>query len=133
MIKPSAMNPRCPCWARRTLQRRERAQALAVGGGLLGGIALVAAGLALGQPLAWIPGLAGILAAVPFAHTFTNDSPRGRWLFGGLGALVLAAGAANVASVLLGRALPAVQPLTLAAVLGVVLTTWLSNLRSLRE
>jgi tetratricopeptide (TPR) repeat protein len=119
--------------ARHALRTRDRLEAIAVGGGVFVGLALVVLSVALHVRLLAPLGMGLFGAAIPFAHTFTNDSPAGRALFGSVGALALAAGLIGGVAV----QWPALVPGGLAAGLGgaallaVVLSTWLSSVPAL--
>ncbi|MGI9243746.1 MAG: hypothetical protein ACR2RV_23315, partial [Verrucomicrobiales bacterium] len=78
--------------ARYALDRRETLEAVFVGGGFFGGFLLVLGGLASGVLSVAIAGGALVVAAIPFALTFTNDSRAGRRVFGSVGLAVYLTG-----------------------------------------
>jgi tetratricopeptide (TPR) repeat protein len=99
----------CDRIARHALRKRERTEAIVVGGGVVLGLALIAFAF-LGRflipeghgrlmMLALAPGVTLIAASFPFAHTFTNDAPVGRWVMGLAGAFVIIVGALVTADV----------------------------------
>lgn len=120
--------------ARHALNRGERREGLFVGGSLLCGILFGVGGAVAGRPLLMAPAVTCGLAALPFAHTFTNDSRVGRRLFGGIGALALLAGLGVVLAVPVGGAAREIADAAfLAAVILCVLSTWLSNIECLNQ
>lgn len=121
--------------ARHALRPPERRLGLFAGGAFFAGVACMVAGL-FGPLRPLGPLGAGLFgASIPFAHTFTNASNAGRWVFGAIGALALIAGL--TASVAAGwpELLPdgASSALTTIAVLAVVASTWLVNVPALKE
>lgn len=123
--------------ARLSLNRLEKLDGLFVGGGFLGGIVLLILGVAI-EPLGLgvsLFGAALAVGAVPAALVFTNESNKGRLLFGafmlmiyGTGVLCLVQG--------LGGGDPLAEPamaLVLYSLLAAVLTSWLSGVSALRE
>ncbi len=125
-------------FGRLVLRPHEKLEALAIGGGAFGGIALAAAGLALHRGEALIAGLLLVFSCIPLACTFDNTRVLGRWLFGGIAAF---AWAVALASVALGAAAVAdtaplaraVDALVTPALLGCALTSWIGNIGALRQ
>ncbi len=117
--------------ARHALDRAETIEAWVVGGGVLLGCLLFLGGvLARIEPILII-GTTLVAAAFPLAYTFTNRA-RGRWLFGAFALLVIAAGIVSLADLASGGALDSVASgLSTVAMLGVIATTWLANVRAL--
>jgi tetratricopeptide (TPR) repeat protein len=122
-------------FAKHALRRTEKWEAYFVGGGA----ALGAAGLALGYFLD-VPSVmfasAGILSAtIPLSLTFTNQSPVGRWLFGGLGSLGWLALLLFAVHWIAPGILSSDPGLAFAglALIGALATTWLGNVPFLRR
>lgn len=120
--------------ARHVLRRREKLEAVFVGGGVMAGVVLLTLGVVSGWFPAAIWGGTGIVAAIPFACTFHNDRAIGRVLFGTAAAYIVAVGT------LLGAALALESPLALAfrghistALLLCIATSWLANVPFLRR
>ncbi len=123
--------------ARLALRTGERRQGLAVGGGLLLGIAAGLGGFFLGYAPAVLAGLGMVVSTVPAALAFDNDSRPGRLVFGAIvgyaylatlavfaiEALRFPANGVHHASVLLGS----------IALLAAVACTWLGNVPRLRR
>jgi tetratricopeptide (TPR) repeat protein len=120
-------------FARHALDRGEKVEAYVSGGGVMLGIPLLLAGVFAGWPAALIIGGTLVAAAFPFAYTFTNAS-AGRWLFGGVGAVVVAVGVLNLVEVLARVRFGSwLEGATGIALLAVVATTWLVNISALRR
>jgi tetratricopeptide (TPR) repeat protein len=121
--------------ARLSLNRREKLDGLAVGGGFFGGLLLIILGATvLPLPVA-IFGGALMAGAIPASMVFVNDSMRGRLVFGGLACLVYAAGASVMIEELSGGAVLAgwgarLLPLGFLAAIG---STWLGMVPGLRR
>lgn len=121
--------------ARHALRRRERLEAVAVGGCLLLGLFMTLAAAVPGSGPVPLAGLLVFGASIPFAYTFTNDSVAGSRLFGGIAGFTLLA----AALVLLSGFAPSVVPPSFAtlpigiAALGVIATTWISSIPALRK
>ena len=126
----------CDRSARFALKRREILEAIFVGGGFFAGVGLLAAAfLGAGTFLALLGGTM-IIGALPAALVFTNDSRRGRLLFGGVFLYIYGSGLALSVAMLVHPGLAPDSPFFGAAglgVLAVLLCTWLSNVRSLRR
>ena len=127
--------------ARHALKKREKHEAIFVGGGVVGGLALLAIALGaywlapIGLAIVWaisvFLGSTLIVAAFPFAHTFTNDSSIGKWIMGTCGTFVLFSGAMLCVSVIT-RIKPLKEfslMLILPAIVAASLCTLLSNFR----
>lgn len=118
-------------FARYALRRGEKAEAVAVGGGLSLGLVLLGAG-ALWSPSLLVVGLGMVAAVFPLSMTFTNDSRVGVYVFGAI------AGVTLLGAVLTGFAelIPALQPMFHVFVVGAVgclASTWLGNIRALNK
>ena len=120
--------------ARHALRPRERLEAIAVGGGVFGGLLLMVVALVTSmRPLAPL-GMGLFGSAIPFAYTFTNDSRPGSILFGCIGVLALAAGVVGCAAqVWPGIPVTLATGLAGAAFLAVILTTWIVNVPALKH
>ena len=120
--------------ARYALKRSEILEAIFVGGGFFGGFLLVILGMATGVlSLAFVGG-ALVVAAIPWALTFTNDSPAGRRLFGGIGCFVYLAGFwAAIEVALHGDISSRTNSLIMVAVLAALFSTFIGNVDSLHK
>lgn len=120
--------------ARYALNRREIMEALFVGGGFFGGLLLVVGGLVSGVlPLVFVGGALAV-GAIPWALTFTNDAPAGRWLFGSIGGFVYLAGSwAAGQYAIYGTISQATQTLMGLAVFAALLCTFIGNIGSLNR
>jgi len=120
--------------ARYALERREILEAIFVGGGFFGGFLLVIAGLATGiLPMAFVGG-ALVVAAIPWALTFTNDSQAGRRLFGSIGvAVYLVGGWAAVELAMHGDISERTQSFVGLAAFAALFCTFIGNVGSLRR
>ena len=120
-------------FARHALRKREKIEAVFVGGGLLLGASFATSSFAFGVEWMLFLGLACCASIFPFSLTFTNSSKAGQWLFGAIGTFILLAG--------IGSALGAVglvsremtSTLFAAALFSALLTTWLGNVPFLRR
>jgi Tfp pilus assembly protein PilF len=121
--------------ARLALRPPERLEAVFSGGGVFAGVALMLVGALVHQWALLAVGMGLFAGAIPFAHTFTNDSSHGRLLFGGLGALAVLAGLAVAASLTFPAAMPRDVANGMAAIafVGVILSTWLANAPALNR
>jgi tetratricopeptide (TPR) repeat protein len=122
-------------FARYALKFRERIEAVFVGASVLSGIICLGVGLGLSAHIWTILGSALIGAAFPFAYTFTNDSKPGAALFGSVGLLALVAGGLEIYASLQPEGIDPglVGSVTTFAIVGVVGTTWLCNVRALNQ
>lgn len=114
-------------FAKYALRPREKLEAAVVGGGLLAGVVAIAASLGFQWPNVSI-GIGLIAASFPLSLTFTNESPAGRWIFGGLGGLTILA-------TFWMLILPSSQAdLVIAvALIGCLASTWLGNIPALNR
>lgn len=123
--------------ARLALKPGERNQGIAVGGGLLLGIGLGAAGFFTGYAPILLAGVGLVTSTVPASLAFDNDSRAGRRVFGSLAGLVYLA----TLVVLVVEALrfpanglhPATAGMGGLALIGAIACTWLGNVRALRR
>jgi tetratricopeptide (TPR) repeat protein len=131
--------------ARHALTKRQRREAIAVGGGIFVGSGLLAVSLVVKfflppeiDPIAFlgiIPGVTLILASFPFAYTFTNDAPVGRWVMGAAAAFVLLTGGILFAGMAAGSVATAkfAIPLIVPALITIFVVTLLANFRFFRR
>ena len=120
--------------ARHALRPREAVDGLVVGGFACLGLPLAILGAVTRSDALFALGVTLVGAALPFAYTFVNDSPKGRIFFGTSGAIVLVTGlliAATEAGWMPDFPLLGVM-LTVSLVLA-MLSTWLSNVRALNR
>lgn len=119
-------------FARHALTFREKIEAVAAGGAVVGGLVMFVAGLALGVTPLFIMGMTFLGAAVPLAYTFTNPSRNGTLVFGACAAYVLFAGIALAVEpwLKLGINTASAAQLAIYVVIGV---TWLSSVPALRR
>lgn len=75
--------------ARASLDRSEKVEGVAIGTLFLGGILILAAGLAAGMQPVYVAGGAMMVAAIPASMVFTNEVRLGQIVFGGCAALIL--------------------------------------------
>ena len=98
-------------------------------------LGLSALGLVFGSSTILIIAGTLVAAAIPFPHTFTNDSRWGRFVFGGIGAFAIAAGLL----VIFGPWLSAwispedIADLAVGAAITALLSTWFANFSALRR
>lgn len=122
--------------ARYALRRRDKLEAYFVGGGFFGGILLLFLGGVFSAVPLLIAGATLLLGAIPASLTFTNESSKGRLLFGGVFSAVYLFGisaafcrwlapGSEIAETTMG--------LVWIAAIAVFVCTWLGNVRSLRE
>ena len=114
-------------FARYALRTMEKVEAAVVGGSIIVGLASLIAGIALDIFPAAILGGALVFAAIPFSMVFTNRARVGAVLFASVG-LVLLFGA-----VLIVLGVQAGKSIATAALIGVMLSTWLSSVPFLRR
>jgi tetratricopeptide (TPR) repeat protein len=114
-------------FARYALRKLEKIEAAVVGGCIVAGFTSLIAGIALDNFAAAILGGALVFAAIPFSMVFTNRAKAGAVLFGSVG-ICLLTGAA-----LISLGVKAGVPIGTAALIGVMLSTWLSNVPFLRR
>ena len=121
--------------ARLALNSAEKWEGLVVGLTLCGGLLLLVAGVVTRAPGLRALGLGSVGASIPFALTFTNDSKQGRLLFAAVAGVSLLAGVLTAAASY-GRPLLPVEltgKIGSAAFVSVIASTWLANVRSLRQ
>lgn len=122
--------------ARHALKKTEKLDGLAVGGGLLLGLVMAIAGAALAISPLMIIGGTLCAGALPATLALTNESKRGRWVFGSIMAYVYLAGlgVAVSESFRSGKELADVSILLLTA--GAVFTflcTWIGGISALHR
>jgi len=119
------------------LKGGERAQGLAVGGGLALGIPGVAASLITGYEPAFFAGIGLVVSTVPASLAFDNESRSGRLVFGAITGFVYLTTA--IVAVVEAMQYPAEEwhSITLGmgslALLSAILCTWLGNVHALRQ
>jgi tetratricopeptide (TPR) repeat protein len=114
-------------FARYALRKTEKIEAWVVGGSIAFGFASLCAGMALGiVPMALLGG-ALVFAAIPFSMVFTNKSRIGAALFATVGLTLLLGAALMILGVEAGSAI------AVTALIGVMLSTWLSAVPFLRR
>ncbi len=117
--------------ARRALKRKELALGLWIGLALILGIG----GAAVGYPAGIAPltalALAAVASTIPASLTFTNESRKGRLVFGGVLGITVLAGLGGVGiAAMNGEVFNAGS---LIALLAGVICTWLGNVPALRR
>jgi len=122
-------------FARIALRSEEKREALVVGGGVLVGLALFAAGLLVKQISVIFVGLTLIAAAFPMSLVFTNRSKPGRVVFGLVGAFVYLGGLLSLLLVVLpvGSGSGFATTLFGWTMILALITTWLGNIPALRR
>ena len=121
-------------FARYALRPAEKREAVAVGGGLLAGLAILATGAALGAAPVVLLGLGFIAASFPLSMTFTNGSRPGTYIFGTVAAITLLGALLQ----LLAGHVPLIEAdaaMTIfnAGAIGCLASTWLGNVPALRR
>jgi Tfp pilus assembly protein PilF len=122
-------------FARHALGSGEKREAIVVGGGVLVGLTLFAAGLLLKQIRLILPGLTFVSAVFPMSLVFTNRSKAGRIVFGLVGALVYLGGFISVLLLFLpvSSAGDFAASLFGCTMILALLATWIGNIPSLRR
>jgi tetratricopeptide (TPR) repeat protein len=122
-------------FARNALRTDEKVEALVVGGGVLIGLGLFAAGLWVKQICLLLVGLTLIAAAFPMSLFFTNRSKAGRVVFGLVGGFVYLGGFVSLLLVTLtgGSASGFATTLFGWTMILALVTTWLGNIPALRR
>jgi len=120
-------------FARCALIPREKVEAVAVGGTVVGGIGLLIGGFGCGNMDAVIFGMLAIAAAFPLAHTITNDSSAGRWLFGSFSVVIAVAIFLKIVAVFVPAVNEASGSAFAIAILLAVATSWLAGFNGLRS
>ncbi len=123
--------------ARLALQKGERRQGIAVGGGLLLGVMSLLAGWVWQSNAATVLGAGLMLSTVPASLTFDNPSSKGRKFFGmitgyfyivipvSVGIEIMNASNSGLSEISLLLAFP--------GIVSVILCTWLGNVSALRQ
>jgi hypothetical protein len=122
-------------FARLALRSDEKREAIAVGGGVVVGLALFVTGLLSKQICVIFVGLTLIAAAFPMSLVFTNRSKAGRVVFGLVGAFVYLGGLLSLLLVVLPVGSGGGFATTLfgwTMILALV-TTWIGNIPALRR
>ncbi len=125
-------------FGRLVLRRHEKLEALAIGAGAFGGIALAAAGLGLHNSNWLLAGILLVLSCIPLACTFDNQRVLGRWLFGSIATFAWLVG---LATVVIGSGIISenawltrtVDVLLTPALIACGLTSWIGNVGALRQ
>ncbi len=121
-------------FARHSLDRREKLEAILSGCAVMLGLLLGVAGFAVQQFSLVALSLGLIGAAFPFAHAFTNGSLPGSILFAAAGCFVLATGVwVGLVEAGLMPDRPEIASAAAISMLTVVAVTWLSNVTFLRR
>jgi Flp pilus assembly protein TadD len=123
--------------ARLALKPPERRQGLAVGGGLLLGLALALVGFATSYGPALLAGCGLVASTVPAALAFDNESRTGRLVFGGIVGYIYLATLAVFALEALRFPANGIHALSALAggiaLIAAVACTWLGNVPALRR
>lgn len=122
-------------YARYSLKRTEKLEAVFVGGFFLGGILLFLLSALLKTPFLAIAGMAMGLSAIPFSITFTNGHQWGRIFYGGIAGFIILSGLTAAIGVgLYGKEAPmAIKTIFGIAVILFILSSWLGAFRFLRK
>ncbi len=122
-------------FARNALGSGEKREAVAVGGGVLVGLALFAAGLLLKQISLVFLGLTFVGAVFPMSLIFTNRSKAGRLVFGLVGALVYLGGFVSSLVLFLpvGSSGDFAVNLFGCTMILALIATWIGNIPALRR
>lgn len=121
-------------FARHSLNRKEKLDAVFVGGSFFAGVILVLTGILLELKPIMLVGFALAASAIPFSMTFTNSHRIGKFFYGGAGVYILVVGLmASIVWGILGEI-----PSLLSAVVGFtillfVIISWLGAFRFLQE
>ena len=117
--------------ARQAMHRKERLEALMVGGNIVLGSLLLGIGMILSHTPMTFSGMMLAGVSIPLALTFSNDHPIGYWLYAGLALVVLL----GLAMVPFNAVMPLPDPLIssgiVAALLAFIAAPWLSIFRVL--
>lgn len=122
--------------ARLALQRSEKMQGIAVGGGLVFGLIGIGLGYGLDLSPALLAGFGLLVSTVPASLAFDNESAAGRLLFGLITGYIYLA---TIGAVILesvrnsGKMHEVTMILGTIALLAAVLCTWLGNVPALRR
>jgi tetratricopeptide (TPR) repeat protein len=124
----------CDRFARYSLSSGEKWEAWFAGGGVVVGLPAMLIGVFAGIHWLLALGLTLLGAAFPLSYTFTNTSRPGRWIFGGVGAFVYAAGLAVLLAPVLGGAGEELSGgMAGFAILAVIVTTYVANIPALNQ
>ena len=122
--------------ARLALRSSERAQGIAIGGGLILGLIAIGVGFGFDSSPAILGGFGLLISTVPASLSFDNESVPGRIVFGSITAYIYLATIVIVVLEMMnqGKELhAAVMPLATIGVLAAVICTWLGNVPALRR
>jgi hypothetical protein len=122
-------------FARHALRSSEKLEGWCVGGGIFLGILCLILSYALSWEIPLVLGACLIGGAFPLAHTFTNESRAGRILFGTFASIVWVTGILAILALLKVPGIDStfLSPMMVLALLGIIATTWLANLQSLKK
>lgn len=124
--------------ARFALTGGEKWQGIAVGGGVLAGIAGIGTGFLLDSQALLLGGVGLLASTIPASLALNNDSRSGRLVFGAvLAGVYLITALVVTVTALRGGAGESLHPLVtgagLVGLLAAIACTWLGNVRSLRQ
>ena len=122
-------------FARHALRNGEKREALVVGGGVIVGVALFAAGVLLKQVGVVFLGLTLVSAVFPMSLVFTNRSKAGRIVFGFIGGLVYLGGLVSflLSFLPVGKAGDLAANLFGCTMILALIATWVGNIPALRR
>lgn len=122
-------------FARHALRNGEKREALVVGGGVMVGVALFAAGVLLKQVGVVFLGLTLVSAVFPMSLVFTNRSKAGRIVFGFIGGLVYLGGLVSflLSFLPVGKAGDLAANLFGCTMILALIATWVGNIPALRR
>jgi Tfp pilus assembly protein PilF len=122
-------------FARNALGSSEKREAIVVGGGVIAGLTLFAAGLLLKQISLIFLGLTLVGAVFPMSLVFTNRSKAGRIVFGVVGGFVYLGGLISfvLSFIPAGRAGDLVTNLFGGTMILALIATWIGNIPALRR
>lgn len=122
-------------FARHALTTLEKIDSVVTGGAVLCGLGLLAAGYFTGMDALLFAGFVLVAASFPIANTIRNRSTAGRIVFGGLAAAIFVVQGLLIGALLVGRE-PGSSLVSLGflvPLLAMIATTWLVNIRALRQ
>jgi hypothetical protein len=122
-------------FARHSLNKQERLEAIFVGGYFFGGIALLVLGIVFGIIPVAVLGISTALSTIPFSMTFANDHKIGKLFYGGIGTYILLVGAVTSVAILInGFSLPLVLKIATGVMLVFfIASSWLGSFGFLRK
>lgn len=122
-------------FARYALRRTEALEAIAVGGAVTAGIALLAVGFAVDFKGSLLLGGSLLAAAIPASMVFTNKSRAGSILFGAIALFILLTALFAIGTLVIRDREMFQQALRLLGIgaVGALLSTWLSNVPFFRK